>query len=47
MPGSACVRAEGIAAGWLPRGGGCAGLLGDAIVFGLIGRLTTLRHDIT
>jgi hypothetical protein len=31
----------------LPSGLGLAVLLGYAVVFALIGRLTTLRHDIT
>ena len=47
ITGSSFYADSGMAAGLLPSWSGFAVLLGYAIVFALIGRLTTLRHDIT
>ena len=47
ITGSSFYADSGIAAGLLSSWLGFAVLLGYAIVFALIGRLTTLRHDIT
>jgi ABC-2 type transport system permease protein len=47
ITGSSFYADSGIAAGLLSSWLGLAVLLGYAIVFALIGRLTTLRHDVT
>jgi hypothetical protein len=47
ITGSSFYADSGMAAGLLPSWLGFAVLLGYALVFALIGRLTTLRHDIT
>jgi len=47
ITGSSLYAGSGMAAGLLPSWLGFVTLLGYAIVFALIGRLTTLRHDIT
>jgi hypothetical protein len=47
ITGSSLYADSGMSAGLLPSGLGLAVLLGYAIVFALIGRFTTLRHDIT
>jgi len=47
ITGSSFYADSGMAAGLLSSWLGFAVLLGHAILFALIGRLTTLRHDIT
>jgi ABC-2 type transport system permease protein len=47
ITGSSFYADSGMAAGLLPSWLGFAVLLGYAVVFALIGLLTTLRHDIT